>query len=89
MVELSTAGCSARSRVLYYMHRGEIQSLSPICYKLNLDNSTMTFVIRYNLDGNVQEVAYTDAKIAKACYFYGVHFHGSDNVQLIEIPAPN
>ena len=72
------------------MHRGEIQSLSPIRYKPYLDNpTTMTYLIRYNLDGNVQEVAYTNAKIAKACYFYGVHFHGSDNVQLIEIPAPN
>jgi len=49
----------------------------------------MTYVLRYNFDGNVQEVAYTDAKIAKACYFYGVHFHGSDNVQIIEIPATN
>ena len=76
--------------MLYYLHRGEIQSLSPICYKPYLDNlTTMTYLIRYNLDGNVQEVAYTDAKIAKACYFYGVHFHGRDNVQLIEIPAPN
>ena len=49
----------------------------------------MTYVIRYNFDGNVQEVAYTDAKTARACYFYGVHFHGHDNVQLIEIPTAN
>ena len=79
-----------QSRVLYCMHRGEIQSLSPICYKPYLDNlTTMTFIIRYNFGGNVQEVAYTDAKTAKACYFYGVTIHGRNNVQLIEIPAPN
>ena len=49
----------------------------------------MTYVLRYNFEGNVKEVAYTDAKTAKACYFYGVHFHSSDNVQLIEVPATN
>ena len=46
----------------------------------------MTYIIRYNLDGYVQEVAYDDAKVAKTCYFYGVHFHGRDNVQIIEVP---